>query len=365
MSCRHQAQGSFRIGQDADADREVLADLIRIEIDVDDARVGREHALHGRKDFGQHVGSRDQHHIRERRDRRAAMPPHMTERPAVQRVREADVDFRRVGAPDVGADQLGDVGQLGLGVRRGDTVAHDDHWTLRGAEHGRHARHFVRLRANSSHDSTAREYLLLVRRVEDVRRQTHEDRSGRRSGGHLDGASYHPEHGLRIDDAGGPLGDRPRHGDEIGCHLGVHGVVLDAGLAGDHDERRPAAFGLVQVADGITHARAGVNLNERRLPGSARVAVRYQNGDRLLQRQHVLQLGVVGESIQKALLDRARIPEHMREPVGDELLDQCEASAPTGHERSPAPTPEALIEYLDELLTRLVRVRRRTAGDNG
>ena len=128
--------------------------------------------------------------------------------------------------------------------------------------------------------------------VEHVHRQRHEHRPARRRRGDLDRPAQHAQRRGRVDDARRPLRHRLRHRDEVGGHLGVHRVVADARLAGDHDERRPAALGLVHHPDPVAEPDAAVQLDERRLLGRARVAVGDPDRDRLLQRRDVAHLRV-------------------------------------------------------------------------
>ena len=77
----------------------------------------------------------------------------------------------------------------------------------------------------------------------------------------------------RVDDPRRPLRHRPGHRDQVGGHLRVHRVVADARLAGDHDQRRAAALGLVHHPDAVAEPDAAVELDDRRLgaaPGRSR-----------------------------------------------------------------------------------------------
>src|SRR3989442_1372927 len=54
---REQAERQLRIRDKAEVDREVLRDLIGVEVDVHDPRLLAEHALERRKDLGKDVGA--------------------------------------------------------------------------------------------------------------------------------------------------------------------------------------------------------------------------------------------------------------------------------------------------------------------
>jgi hypothetical protein len=58
----------------------------------------------------------------------------------------------------------------------------------------------------------------------------------------------------------------------------------------------------------------------------ARVAVGHQHGHRLLQRQHVPHFRVLAERVQEPLLDGPGVAEHVVHAVGEQLLEDREAT---------------------------------------
>jgi hypothetical protein len=59
------------------------------------------------------------------------------------------------------------------------------------------------------------------------------------------------------------------------------------------------------------------------LPGSAGVAIRRRYSDRLLQCENVIDpMLVTTHHVEETLLHGARIPEHVLDSIGKELLDQ-------------------------------------------
>jgi hypothetical protein len=162
---------------------------------------------------------------------------------------------------------------------------------------------------------------LVVRRVEHVGRQADEHRAHRLGGRDLDRPPQHPQQRTGVDDAGGVLGDGLGHRHQVGRHLGVHGVVAHARLAGDDDERRVAAHGLVHHADAVAESDAAVQLHHGRSLRDPGVPVAHRHRDGLLHRQDVVEVGVRLEGIEEALLDGAGIAEHRVDAVGEELLD--------------------------------------------
>jgi hypothetical protein len=96
-----------------------------------------------------------------------------------------------------------------------------------------------------------------------------------------------------------------------------------------------AALGLVDRADRVPEARRAMNLGDGRPLGGAGVPVRRHDRDRLLEGQDVVQRREVAERVQEALLHGARVPEDVRDAVGDELLeDGVPAGFDTGGRRT-------------------------------
>ena len=87
-------------------------------------------------------------------------------------------------------------------------------------------------------------------------------------------------------------------------------------------EGRVAAHGLVESSYRIAKSRSTVNLYGRRLLRGPRVAIRHHHCDRLLQSQHIIEVRVFAQSIEKALLDGTRIPKHDPHAIGEKLLEQ-------------------------------------------
>ncbi len=61
---RDQAERDLRVGDEPEVDREVLRDLVRVEVDVHDLRARRAHALERGEDLGEDVRAADQHGVR-------------------------------------------------------------------------------------------------------------------------------------------------------------------------------------------------------------------------------------------------------------------------------------------------------------
>ena len=98
--------------------------------------------------------------------------------------------------------------------------------------------------------------------------------------------------GLRVGGARRVLGDRAGEGDEIEPHVRLQRVIGDTRLAGDHDQRRALlAKHMIETAQRVAEADAGVDLHDGRLLRRQRIAVGEQHQRRFLKPEHVLDGG--------------------------------------------------------------------------
>ena len=189
---------------------------------------GRGRRRQGREDLGEHVRADDQDRVGVGDDRGALSAPNMwPSRPRVQRVVGRMLHLGRVDAPDVGAQQLGHPGQLGL--RRPDTETPSptrisgrcgpgqQRGGLRRPVPARAATRVSGIEVGTTGSSLGASSTSIGRAT-----KTGPMRRRRR---HLDGPAQHPQQRARVDHPGRPLGHRPGHGDQVGRHLRVHGVV--------------------------------------------------------------------------------------------------------------------------------------------
>ena len=153
-------------------------------------------------------------------------------------------------------------------------VPHDDHRVfgagqqLRRASDQRRLRHHARLRDDRRQDR------LVVRLVEDVLRNGEKCRTEGRRRGDLDATAQQAQQASGVDGARGVLGHRPGEGDEIERHV-RHPAR--------HKRRpprrrsRPAASAacetLIEAAQRVAEADAGVHLHDGRLLRRQRIAV--------------------------------------------------------------------------------------------
>ena len=238
------AERRLGIGAEREVDREVLGDLVGVEVDVDDPRAGAKRALERREDLGEDVGAADEDRVGLEVIARLCSPNMCPSWPRKSGWAASCSTSDAVRAPDRRPEQLGDARQLGLGARGGDAVADDRERTRpRRAERGCAVDLAAWARRACPACSSARPPRRFVASSTSIGSATKTGPVGRRRG-ELDRAPQQPQQGRGgVDDPRRPLGHRPGHRDEVGGHLRVHRVVAHAGLAGDHDQRRAAALG--------------------------------------------------------------------------------------------------------------------------
>src|SRR5690349_23905628 len=80
-------------------------------------------------------------------------------------------------------------------------------------------------------------------------------------------------------------------------------------------------LGLVHHPDAVAQADARVQLHYGRPARRTRVAVRDAHRNRLLQGEDVLQSRVIGEGVEKTLLDGPRIAEQILDVICEQLFE--------------------------------------------
>ena len=119
-------QRHLGIGDDADVDREVLGNLARVEVNVNDPRSGGKDTGERREDLGKDIGAADEDNVRALSDGPALLSEHVAQQPLELRMTGVHVDFRGIGAPHLGPHKLCYSRQLSLGPGCRDPVADDD-----------------------------------------------------------------------------------------------------------------------------------------------------------------------------------------------------------------------------------------------
>ena len=240
---------------------------------MDDRRAVGEDALERREDLGEDVGADDQDRVRLRGDPAAVLAEHVAELAAEERVRGAmftSEEFApHTSAPSSSATRASSAcapecatpspmmieRPLGAGEQVGArlTASSVGRTRVSGNEVGTTG-------SSSGASSTSIGRSTKTGPIGGVAAILIARRSTR---------SSEPGSTTRVD----PLRHRLGHRDQVGRHLRVHRVVADARLAGDDDQRRVAALGLVHHADAVAEADAPVQLHERRPARRAGVAV--------------------------------------------------------------------------------------------
>ena len=163
--------------------------------------------------------------------------------------------------------------------------------------------------------------------IEDVARQRDEHRPRRRRHGDLGGAAHDARQILQPRHLHGPLHQRLRHRHQrvIQQRLGEPVALLL--LAGGEDHRRAGELGVEQRAHGIAEPRRHVHVAGDQLAAGAREAVGHRHHQRLLQAQHVGEVGVLGQRMHDRQLGGARVAEQVRDAL---VLEQREERGAAG-----------------------------------
>ena len=153
-----------------------------------------------------------------------------------------------------------------------------------------------------------------------VHRQRDEDRAPRaaaRRGGRRGRArAGRPRRGRLV----GPLDQRVRHADRVAVgQVRLQGDLRARLLAGGDQQRRVVGLGVEDRPHRVADAGRGVQVGDRGPAGGLGEAVGHADHDRLLQAEHVAEVG--GEVGEHRQLGRAGVAEHRRHPLGAEEVE--------------------------------------------
>ena len=224
--------------------------------------------------------------------------------------------------------------QFSLGARAGNTVAHQDQRVLSPAQHLGRGRDGRGLGRHPGRRDYGGYYRFVIRCIKNVLGHGQKYRPRRRGGGHFDGPAQQAEQTTWMDNPGRVLGHRPRHIHQVRRHLGIHGVISDAGFTGQHHQGRVPAEGLVDHADGITQANAVMELDHGGFLGGPAIPVGHGHGDGFLQRQNVLDIGEAGQGVKQTLFAASGVAEHIANVVSPELLQKFLVTGFLSHDYS-------------------------------
>ena len=172
--------------------------------------------------------------------------------------------------------------------------------------------------------------------VENVHRQRQEHRPGRRGARDGEGAPQRLPDVLAAPHFLRPFGHRRGERDEIAREPRLGHQMARVLLPGGDDERRLARLRGDQHAHGVAEPAHRMQVDEAGAPRDQRPAVRHADRRRLLQAEHVLDVGRVDERVHQRHLGRAGIAEHMGDPLVAKDVEQDVAGA-SGHGAAPDP----------------------------
>ena len=166
--------------------------------------------------------------------------------------------------------------------------------------------------------------------VENVHRQRQEHRPGRRGARDGEGAPQRLADVLAAPHLLRPFGHRRGERDEIAREPRLGHQMARVLLPRGDDERRLARLRGDQHAHGIAEPAHRMQVDEARAPRGQRPAVRHADRRRLLQAEHVGDVGGVDERVHQRHLGRAGIAEDVGDPLVAKDVEQNVAGA-SGH----------------------------------
>jgi len=111
-----------------------------------------------------------------------------------------------------------------------------------------------------------------------------------------------------------------KFGSPLGIEKGLKGQDRTGLLARRDDERRLVAMGGVDVAERVTQSCGRMQIDKAGVAGRLCIAVGHADGARLLQRQHIVDVG--WPVAQERQFGRARIAEHRVDAEGAQQLER-------------------------------------------
>jgi hypothetical protein len=154
--------------------------------------------------------------------------------------------------------------------------------------------------------------LELARLVEHVHRDRHEHRSGGRRGRGQEGPTEDGRQLAEVADLVLPLRRPGRQPGEVTGQDRLGQEVATVLLAGGHHHRRVVGPSVGEIAEPTAEAGHRMEVHEARPATGLGVPIGHGHGDVLLEAEHVVQLGVLGQRVHERQLGRARVPEAVR-----------------------------------------------------
>ena len=235
--------------------------------------------------------------------------------------REVEVRVQR-RAVDAGAERLGQGGHGRHGVAGGHLVADDQRHVVGGGlgqQPGQLVEppgHRPAVEVGPGRDVD------VAGLVEHVHGDRHEHRPGRRRGRRQERPPQHRRQLAQMAHLVLPLRRRRRQAGEVTGEDRFGQQVAPVLLAGRDHHRRTVGQGVGQVPEAAAEAGHGVEVDEAGPPAGLGVPVGHGHGHVLLEAQHVVDLGVLGQSVDEGQLGRARVAEAVDHPLGAKHLEQ-------------------------------------------
>ena len=288
----------------------VLAELPWVDVEMDD-RDPRRHRVHvvGQRERKEVAAHREEQVVahQEGADRR----PEPRHGPRVERMREGEATGRRDAlGHHRSAEQLRQLHQLREGVAVGDRVAGDQERALGVREEPSRLGDRPAVADDPPGHARGRREVEVALGVQDVDREREEDGPRRMRERGLRRAVYDPREVLEAPRLRGPLheglGDRRQVGpeDRLGDREAL--VVLPRG----QEERRAGLHRVVQHPHRVAQTRRDVDVRRGDPARRLGVAVRHRDGDRFLERQHVVDRGLAREPVHQRELGGPGVAEH-------------------------------------------------------
>ncbi len=327
-------QRRLRISENGDRGRIVLPELPGVRVEVDHVKARRHGIDVGRERERQEVAAHREQHVGLRQDlaHRGRDP---CEGSAEQRVGRGE---RRGVRDTLGihrrAEGFCDGDELGVSVALGDGVAGQDQRAGRPRQHVGGRLHRRAVPTDSRRDARRRAQLDDTLGLENVRGQGQEDRPGGRGQRGLRRAVDEARQVFETPDLGRPLHERPRDRRQVRPQNGLGDVERLIVLPCGHQKGRSRLLGVVEHAERVAETGRHVDAHDAELAGGLGIPVGDRDHRGLLERQHVGERGLLGETVHQRQLGRPRVPEHVPHAL---LLQDVQEGALARRERHGGP----------------------------
>ncbi|HLJ08484.1 MAG TPA: hypothetical protein VKX24_08095 [Acidimicrobiia bacterium] len=226
------------------------------------------------------------------------------------------------GSVDPGAEHLGEGRHLGQRPGGGHLVAHDQCQPV-GRRLGQQPGQLLEAAGHRrlAEPRPGRDVDVAVL-VEDVHGDRDEHRPGRRRRRGQERPPQHRRQLAEVADLVLPLGGRPGQAGQVAGEDRLGQQVAPVLLAGGDDHRRAVGQGVGQVPRPAAEPGDGVEVHEARPAAGLGVAVGHGHHHVLLQAEHVVELGMVGQGVDEGQLRRPRVAEAVDDAFGPKHLEQ-------------------------------------------